>query len=55
MLKSLITSLAFAIVAASVAGQAQAAGGTHLMWINGYKAAPYAVQHDNATCPNRPR
>jgi len=54
MLKSLITSLAFAVVAASSAGQAQAAG-THLMWINGYKAAPYAVQHDNATCPNRPR
>lgn len=57
MIRSFIIAFALATVAITgVAGQAEAnsQAGTHLMWITAYKAAPYAVRHDNATCPNMP-
>ena len=57
MIKSFISALALTTVAITgIVGQAQAKSqaGTHLMWITPYKAAPYAVRHDNATCPNMP-
>lgn len=53
MAKTFVATLVALTLAISV-GNAFAAGGKHLMWINAYKAAPYAVWHDNATCPNPP-
>lgn len=55
MLKPLITALALAAMTMTgITAQAEAKAGTHTMWITPFKAAPYAVLHDNATCPNRP-
>jgi hypothetical protein len=54
----MIKAFAFAVVALSVAVSAGNAfaqsDGKHRMWKTPYKAAPYAVWHDNATCPNPP-
>jgi hypothetical protein len=55
MIRSFTIPFALAAVAIiGVVGQAKAYSqpGTHLMWMNPYKAAAYTVRHDNATCPN---
>ncbi len=56
MIKPFITALALTVALTGVVAQAQAKTqpGTHLMWVTPYKAAPYAVRHQNASCPNMP-
>jgi hypothetical protein len=51
----LITLIILGVTMASTAGSAYAqSSGKHVMWVTPFKGAPYAVWHDNATCPNPP-
>jgi hypothetical protein len=50
--------MALIILGVTLASNASSAyaqsSGKHVMWVKPFKGAPYAVWHDNATCPNPP-
>ena len=54
MMKAIGIALLGLMMAANSGMALADSSGKHLMRVTAYNSAPYAVWHDNATCPNRP-